>query len=216
MRKKPGPRAGSCFVLTRWWNPANQPTTLYHHHISTNLPPLLLSLLDNHTLHDVRSTNPTGCLCYGPATRHVGCGPGTFAIQPYISHAWYKPVGATLIHHLFFFCSANLQAAAGGGAPPSSTTTHKLQHIDGYTPPPSSELPKPTPKSGSILAGTQDIPRWSSQNLVQATQGGVYFGGGNKDPSKGQAGAGAPMASVPKAVTLAVVASAAGVLFTMV
>lgn len=68
------------------------------------------------------------------------------------------------------------------------------------------------------MAGTKEIPGWSSQNLVQATQGGVYFGGGNKDQSTGLPGASSPAAlnhNIPKAVSLAAIASVAGVLFTL-
>lgn len=66
------------------------------------------------------------------------------------------------------------------------------------------------------MAGTQDIPGWSSQNLVQATQGGIYFGGANKDQSQGLAGMSSAMRPLPQMLGMAALASAAGVLFTLV
>lgn len=65
------------------------------------------------------------------------------------------------------------------------------------------------------MGGTSDIPGWSTQaGLVQATQGGVYFGGGNKDQSSGMAGS-SPASSLTPALTVGFLASAAGVLFTL-
>lgn len=104
-------------------------------------------------------------------------------------------------------------AAGGGGGGKSKTKTHTgVQHISGYTPPPSSDLGTPTVPAGTILPGTQAIPGWSTQDdLVQATQGGVYFGGGNKDQSSKEASA-AHASTVP---FVALMASTAGAVFTL-
>lgn len=126
------------------------------------------------------------------------------------------PFSCTHALHVSLTLLTLIFQAAGGGHP-ATTTQATLQHISGYTPPPSSHLGTPSVKAGSIMTGTNQIPGWSSQNLVQATLGGVYFGGGNKNQGSGLGGS-SPASStyIPKAVSLAALASAAGVLFTLV
>ncbi|KAN0064774.1 hypothetical protein ACQY0O_001831 [Thecaphora frezii] len=63
------------------------------------------------------------------------------------------------------------QAAAGGGGGVATTYTG-VQTISGYTPPPSTRIPTPTPSAGTIVSAS-DIPGYgnSSSNSAATLQG---------------------------------------------
>ncbi len=74
---------------------------------------------------------------------------------------------------------AQPQGGGVGGGAGTAVTLATLQVINGYNPPPSSQLAQPTNFSPGTIVGTGQIPGWSSVNQLY-TGGALVGGGGNK------------------------------------